>query len=90
MKKMANKTVLKKDSVNKMKPAIDPIDNKVTGTSLPEKLAEKKQKKPLKKTSALVAASMGRSAFDAVDAHSSKDVRGSSGLANTGTIISYD
>jgi hypothetical protein len=80
MKKMANKTVLKKDSVNKMKPAID----------LPEKLAEKKQKKPLKKTSALVAASMGRSAFDAVDAHSSKDVRGSSGLANTGTIISYD
>ena len=30
------------------------------------------------------------SAVDAVETNSSKDVRGSSGLANTGTIISYE
>lgn len=87
---MKNKTVLQNDDVNKMKPGITPIDKKETGNIVPEKVAEKKGKKPLKKSSALVAASMGRSAVDAVDAHSSKDVRGSSGLANTGTIISYD
>ncbi len=49
-----------------------------------------KQKKLLKKSSALFAASMSRSAVDAVKPHSSKDVRGSSGLANTNSIISYD
>lgn len=87
---MKNKTVLQKDDINKMKPGINPIDKKDTVNVMPEKVAEKKQKKPLKKSSALVAASMGRRAVDAVDAHSSKDVRGSSGLANTGTIISYD
>ena len=54
------------------------------------KPSEKKTKKVAKKSSALIAASAGRSAVDAVKAHSSKDVRGSSGLANTGTIISYD
>ena len=54
------------------------------------KPSEKKTKKAGKKSSALVASSVGRSAVDAVKAHSSKDVRGSSGLANTGTIISYD
>jgi hypothetical protein len=69
---MAKKTELKKDDINKSKPA------------------EKKLKKPMKKSSGLVAASAGRSAVDAVKARSSKDVRGSSGLANTGTIISYD
>ncbi|MEO7531021.1 MAG: hypothetical protein ABIS69_06405 [Sediminibacterium sp.] len=54
------------------------------------KSPEKKQKNPAKKSSGFVASSIGRSAVDAVKAHSSKDVRGSSGLANTGTIISYD
>ncbi len=69
---MANKIVLKKDGLDKIKPA------------------EKKQKEQVKKSPGFVAASVGRSAVDAVKAHSSKDVRGSSGLANTGTIISYD
>jgi hypothetical protein len=87
---MENKKVLQKNSVNKIKPGATPIDKKDTRNIMPEKVAEKKQKKPLKRSSALVAASMGRSAVDAVNARSSKDVRGSSGLANTGTIISYD
>ncbi len=87
---MANKKVVQENVVNKMKPITNPIDKKETGNIMPEKVAEKKQKKPSKKSSALLAASKGRSAVDAIDAHSSKDVRGSSGLANTGTIISYD
>ncbi len=75
---MANKKVLQKNSVNKIKSGVTAVDKKVA------------EKKPLKKSSALLAASMSRSAVDPVNAHSSKDVRGSSGLANTGTIISYD
>ncbi|MEO8772676.1 MAG: hypothetical protein ABI402_21450 [Ferruginibacter sp.] len=54
------------------------------------KSTENKQKNPAKKSSGFVAAAVGRSAVDAVKANSSKDVRGSSGLANTGTIISYE
>ncbi len=87
---MENKKVLQKNDVNKIKPGVNPIDKKDAKNIMPEKVAEKKQKKPLKKSSALLAASMGRSALDRVNAHSSKEVRGSSGLANTGTIISYD
>ena len=87
---MKNKKVLQTNGVNKMKPDVTPIDKKDTKKTMSEKVAEKKQKKPLKKSSALIAASIGRSAVDTVNAHSSKDVRGSSGLANTGTIISYD
>ena len=88
---MKNKTVPQKDDTDKMKPGIIPIDKKDTGNVMLEKPAEKKQRKRIKKSSALIAASMARSAVDAVDARSSKDVRGSSGLANTGTIISsYD
>jgi hypothetical protein len=75
---MENKKVVQKNTVNKIKPGVTPVDKKFAG------------KKPLKKSSALLAASKGRSAMNAVDAHSSRDVRGSSGLANTGTIISYD
>ncbi len=87
---MKNKTELQKDSINKIKPGVNPIDKKDTKKTLPEKGTEKKQKKPLKKSSALLAASMGRSAVGAVDAHSSRDVRGSSGLADTGPVTSYD
>lgn len=75
---MANKKIVQKNDVNKITHRVTPVDKKVAGT------------KPLKKSSALLAASRGRSAVDAVNAHSSRDVRGSSGLANTGTIISYD
>jgi hypothetical protein len=58
--------------------------------TIKNKPADKKTKKVAKKSSALVASSAVRSAVGAVKAHSSRDVRGSSGLANTGTIISYD
>ena len=87
---MTNKKVLPKNEVNKIKPGVNPVDKKDAKNIMPEKVAEKKQKKPLKKSSALLAASKARSAVGEVGAHSSKDVRGSSGLANTGTIISYD
>ncbi|MEO7048496.1 MAG: hypothetical protein ABI091_24565 [Ferruginibacter sp.] len=53
-----------------------------------KKVAEIKQKAPLKKSSAFLAASKKRSAVDPVNARSSKDVTGSYGVANTGTIIS--
>lgn len=75
---MANKKVLQKDNLNKIEAGVTPVDKKVA------------VKKLSKKSSALLAASKGRSAVDAVNATSSRDVRGNSGLANTGTIISYD
>ncbi len=84
---MANKTVLKKDSTKESKPGVKQVNKKSVA---PDKVADKKQKTAPKKSSALVAASVGRSAVNQVKATSSKDVRGSSGLANTGTIISYD
>lgn len=87
---MTNKTVIQKNSINKIKSGTNPIDKKDTKIIMPEKVTEKKQKKPLKKSSALLAASMGRSAVDAVDAHSSRDVKGSSGLADTGPVTSYE
>ena len=87
---MKNKKVLQTNGVNKMKPDVTSIDKEDTKKTMPEKAAEKKQKKPLKKSSALIAASMSRSAFDAVEAHSSKDLGASSDVANTGTVISYD
>ncbi|MEP6627531.1 MAG: hypothetical protein ABJA32_06075 [Ginsengibacter sp.] len=87
---MTKKTILPNDGINKTKPGVNPIDKNDTSNIMPEKGTEKKQKKTLKKSSALLAASGERSVVDAVNAHSSKDVRGSSGLANTGTIISYD
>ncbi len=47
-------------------------------------------KKTSKKSSALLAASKGRSAVDQVKARSGEDVRGSSGLINTGPFVSYE
>ncbi|MEO7802055.1 MAG: hypothetical protein ABIR81_08650 [Ginsengibacter sp.] len=47
-------------------------------------------KKTSKKSSASLAASKVGSAVDNVKARSGKDVRGSSGLANTGPFISYE
>jgi hypothetical protein len=87
---MKNKTVVQKDSINKIKPGANPIDKKDTKNPMPEKVAEKKQKKPMKKSSGFVPSAIGRSAVDAVDARSSRDVRGSSGLADTGPVTSYD
>ncbi len=87
---MANKTVIQKDGINKTKPSLNPNGKNDMKKIMSEKVAEITRKKPMKKSSALLAASMGHSSVDAVKPHSSKDVRGSSGLANTGTIISYD
>jgi hypothetical protein len=47
-------------------------------------------KKNKKHSSALLAASMGRSAVDRVKGHSSSIIRGTSGLSNTGTVITYE
>jgi hypothetical protein len=87
---MENKTILQKDDTDKMKPGIISIEKKDTGNTLPEKVPEKKQRKRVKISPVLQAAAMARRALDAVDAHSSKYLKGSSRPANTGTIISYD
>jgi hypothetical protein len=84
---MANKTVLKKDSTNESNPGVNQVNKK---SIEPNKVDDKKQKKPIKKSSGIVTGAVGRSAVNRVKANSSRDVRGSSGLANTGTIISYD
>ncbi len=47
-------------------------------------------KRKRRRVSALLAASMGRSAMDHVMPHITTDVSGTSGLANTGTIITYE
>ncbi len=52
--------------------------------------ADKIVKKPKKRSSVLQIDEVERSAVGAVKVDSSRDVRGSNGLANTGTIISYD
>jgi hypothetical protein len=84
---MANKIVLKKDGIEESKPIVNQDNQK----NIPsDKLEGKKQKKSIKKSSGVVIDSVERRAVSQVKATSSKDVRGSSGLANTGTIISYD
>ncbi len=75
---------------NKKTPGIIQIEKKDTGNIMFEKVAEKKHRKRVKISSALLAASMGRSAMNAVDGHSSRYLRGSSGLADTGPVTSYD
>ena len=85
--KTAIKTVLKKDSTKESKPSVNQVNKQ---NIAPVEVAEKKQKTQPKKSSGIVADAVGRSAVNQVKANSSRDVRGSSGLANTGTIISYD
>ena len=81
---MSNKTALKdnlkSEKIKSNKPVVKITANKV---------GETKQKKLPGKSSALVAASMGRSAVDHVKASSRGDMSGSSGLANTGPDTSY-
>jgi hypothetical protein len=84
---MSNKTALNKEVTSTAGANVIDISKKkdmASGKVL------KKIKKPLKKSSVSQIDSIERSAFGAVKANSSRDVRGSSGLANTGTIISYD
>jgi hypothetical protein len=80
--------VLKKDSTEESKPFVNQDNQK---NIPPDKLEGKKLKKPINKSSDVVIDSGERSAVSKVGATSSKDVKGgSSGLANTRTIISYD
>lgn len=81
---MLNKTALKYNLKSEKIKLSKPVVN-IT----PDKVAEKKQKKLPGKSSALVAASFGRSAVDHVKASSRGDMSGSSGLANTGPDTSY-
>ena len=85
---------MKKDNSNQQKKAVkasksasNPTDNKVTENSKSGNGTGKKQKK---NSSALIAASKGRSAVDSVKSSSNRDVRGSSGLSNTGPFVSYE
>jgi hypothetical protein len=50
---------------------------------------KEEEKRKRRHVSALLAASMGRSAMDHTRHHIYKDVNGSSGLPNTGTVITY-
>jgi hypothetical protein len=84
---MANKKVLKDDNTEESTPTVNQDNQKSMAT---EKVVGKKQKKPIKKSTGIDIDSVERSAVSQVKATSSKDLRGSSGLANTGTIISYD
>jgi len=81
---MSNKTALKdnlkSEKIKSNKPVV-----KIT----PDKVGEKKQKKLPGKSSALVAAPLGRSAVDHVKAGSRGEMSGFSGLANTGPNTSY-
>ncbi len=84
---MANKTVLKNDSTEESKPTVNQDNQK---NLAPDKVASKKQKKSNKKSTGIDIESVERSAVSQVKANSSKDVKGSSGLANTGPVVSYD
>ncbi len=84
---MANKTVLKKDSLKDSKPSVNQVNKK---NIAPDEVAEKKKKTSTKKSSALVAASVGRSAVNQVKANSSRDGRVSNGLENAWAVNSYD
>ena len=87
---MSNKTALKNYLKSEEIKSNKPVANQVNEKKItPDKLGEKKQKKLPGKSSALVAASLGRSAVDHVKASSRGDMSGSSGLANTGPNTSY-
>lgn len=79
---MSNKTELKKEVTS------------TTGVNKNEKQepvrVPRKAKKLQRRSSVAQINAAEGSATGAVDANSSRTVRGSSGLANTGTIISYD
>lgn len=68
-------------------PAANSMDDKLAQNSTSETGTGKKKKKH---SSALVAASKARSAVDSVKTHASSDVRGTSGLTNTGPFVSYE
>jgi hypothetical protein len=85
-----NNSNQKKEGLKTSNPSANQKDKKDKKNITPGKIAEKKGEKSPKKSSALLAASKGRSAVDQVKARSGGDVRGSSGLTNTGPFVSYD
>jgi len=87
---MTNNKQLKKNEPNESSPNVNKIDEKGEKKVTSDKIAEKKKKVSPKKSSALVAASLGRSAVDAVQPNSGQDVKGTSDLANTGPFVSYE
>lgn len=84
---MANKTVLKKEATSI--PGAKKNNKKKKENPSPDRVSRKIKKRLKKSSVAQIDAAEG-SAVSAVKANSSRTVRGSSGLANTGTIISYD
>ena len=82
------KAEIKETKPTKSKAAIP--DKRVMADLLTKSDSVNKKVKPLKKSSALKAASMGRSAINEVKGRSSSDVIGSSGLSNTGPVVSYE
>lgn len=82
---MKEPTELKKDNQSVSQNKVKEEKN-----STPGKIADKKKgAKPLK-SSALVAASLGRSAVDAVQPTAGTDVKGTSGLTNSGPVVNYE
>ncbi len=69
--------------------AVIPV-KKVIANPLVKSDSVNKKVKPLKKSSAIIAASMGLSAVNQVKARSLADVKGSSGLSNVGPVVSYE
>ena len=84
---MSDKTEVKKNAV--VTPGTN-IINKRKKEKPPTDRLPRKTKKRLQKSSIAQIDSVEESAVGAVKANSSATVRGSSDLANTGTIISYD
>jgi len=88
---MSNKTELKENSdldvTEANKVPVKQIDKDGKENIADGETTEKKKKKHV---SALVAASLGRSAVDHMKPHSSRDVSGSNGLLNSGPFVSYE
>ena len=89
---MSNKTELKENQNMDVSEAdqlpVKQIDKEGKENIANSEVAEKKKKKHI--SSALVAASLGRSAVDRMKAHTSRDISGSSGLLNSGPFVSYE
>jgi hypothetical protein len=89
---MSNKTGLKENQSMDVSEADQLpeklIDKEGKENTANSEVAKKKKKKHI--SSALVAASLGRSAVDRMKPHASRDISGSSGLLNSGPFVSYE
>ena len=89
---MSNKTELKENQNIDVSEANQlpekQIDKEGKENIANSEVTKKKKKKHI--SSALVAASLGRSAVDRMKPHTSRDISGSSGLLNSGPFVSYE